>query len=320
MQNLTVTATGMRQTLEQRSVKIPIKRTIQWSELRHVLDIPDDLLAYEPSRTRSRAIDIWRTQVLQTMSELIRTRKSLGMNKNMRFIVFRSGMENLLIRFNMFTENLKVEFRECHHVDTFASITYYLDFILLSSVPDSIRNAPSCIAEIPEPTAQAEFFMADSDNSDDVVVVGEIVQETTGQQSQTQSHSCPSVGDFCTINTRETGTNQSDEIPVVVATTVDSISSECISHDPISRVSELDRLRREVDELRGENALLRSQAATSPGNSELVSPEFMELQQEMAEMRQMLRHMMELMSLSQQKQQMSDTTTATTTNDTTSTI
>jgi hypothetical protein len=208
--------TGMRKTLAHRSVKIPISRTVQLSDLVELLDIPNDFWAHEPSKTRSRAADVWITQGLPTIQELIQTRKSLGMNQSMRITVFRTGMEKLLIRFNQFTENVKVEFRE-HLIRGFnPSYTYYLDFILLSLVPDSIRYAPRFVAEIPEPAARAE--LVENSNSD-FVVVSAIVEETARQ------HQTPSIlrpGNFFANNTRETHPNHSEDTPVAVAISIDS--------------------------------------------------------------------------------------------------
>jgi hypothetical protein len=292
------TATGTRQTLKKRLVEIPILRTIQLSYLRHTLDLPSDFLFHEPTRTRSRATDVWRNQVLPTIVKLIQTRKSLGMNKHMRKVAFRSGMEKLMILFNQFCENVKVEFRivDLPRGSNRPTTNYYLDFILLSPVAESIRNGPSCVAEIPEPTALAE--LVESINAD-VVVVGAMIEEHAGQ-AQTQSHLQPC--DFSTLSFQGMQTTPMEDFPVVVATTIESLPSPCRPYAPICGVSEeLNLLRREVEELRLENAILRSQqevciaAAPSHGNSELsrlVSPEVLELRQEMEDMRQMISRMM----------------------------
>jgi hypothetical protein len=289
MDNPAAAETGMRQTLAQRSVKIPMSRTIRMSDLEESLDISNYLRAYEPIRTRSRAADVWRTQVLRTMSELIRTRKSLGMSKNLRLTVFRTGMEKLMNRFNMFTENVKAEFREKLYGRFNPLSTYYLDFFV--------------VAEVPGPTARAE--LVENCNSD-FVAIGTIVEVTFGSgQAQTQSQF--RQVDFAYSNARETRTNQSEDLPVAVALTLDSLSSEI---SPTAHVSggteDVDLLRREVDELRLENAHLRSRSGPSAGNSEplpIVSPEVLQLRREMEQMR----HIMDQM-ISQQNDQNTGTT------------
>jgi hypothetical protein len=235
------------------------------------------------------------------MSELIRTRKSLGMSKNLRLTVFRTGMEKLMIRFNMFTENVKAEFREKLYGRFNPLSTYYLDFIVLSPVPDGLRFAPRFVAEVPDPAARAELV---GNSNSNFVAVGTIVEQTGGQaQTQPQFRQV----NFASSNARETRTNQSEDLPVAVALTLDSISSEI---NPIAHVfgvtEDEDLLRREVDELRLENAYLRSRSGPSAGTSEplpMVSPEVLQLRREMGQMRHMMGQM-----ISQQNDQNTVTT------------
>jgi hypothetical protein len=289
MDNPAAAETGMRQTLAQRSVKIPMSRTIRMSDLEESLDISNYLRAYEPIRTRSRAGDVWRTQVLLSMSELIRTRKSLGMSKNLRLTVFRTGMEKLMNRFNMFTENVKAEFREKVYGRFNPLSTYYLDFIV--------------VAEVPGPTARAE--LVENCNSDFVATgtIVEVIFESGQRQTQSQFRQV----NFASGNARETRTNQSEDLPVAVALTLDSLSSEINPTAHISGVTEdVDLLRREVDELRLENAYLRSRSGPSAGNPEplpMVSSEVLQLRREMEQMR----HIMDQM-ISQQNDQNTVTT------------
>ena len=143
------TATGMRQTREKKVIPIPIARSVKKETLKQTLSLPQHFLQKEPPRTRDRASDLWENRVLKTMSELIRTRKSRSMNKHMRRVVFSSGMEKLVAEFNRSTENIKVDFQEHNKiVNREPTTTYSLQFCLLTPIPESVRNAPSCTAEI----------------------------------------------------------------------------------------------------------------------------------------------------------------------------
>ncbi|KAG7359647.1 hypothetical protein IV203_034745 [Nitzschia inconspicua] len=163
---------GMRLTLEKNSFQIPISRSIDLAKLQSLLDIPPDFLEHEPPHKREQIAKMWRDQVLLKMKELIQARKSLLMNKHMRKAVFRSGMEALMSRFNYITENTKVQFRE--QIKDNDSRNYYLEFFRLSPIPDNVRNAPSCAAEIPESVSWAQpvgYYTTES------LVIGEIVDE-----------------------------------------------------------------------------------------------------------------------------------------------
>jgi hypothetical protein len=261
-----------RPTLEKKSVEIPISRTIQLLEIEVKLDLPAEFLAYEPSPTRSRLSSVWQNQVLRSMCELIRKRKSRLVNKDMRKLQFRRNLKNLLDRFNELTENVKVEFHECHHLDSFASTTYYLDFILYNPAAGSVQDAPCCVAELPVP-APLITEVAENYNRD-VAPVSKTVQGVDGQQH------LPS-GNFSAI----TQTSQLDDIPVAVAvaTLADSHSFASSRHPPASGVPEVELLRREIDELRMQNESLRSQSISSSANSAtvpLVSSEVLESRRE----------------------------------------
>ena len=298
------TATGMRQTLDRRSLRIPISRNVQAADLGLKMPFPPDFLLYEPDRTRSRVADMWETQFIPTMANLIRTKKGFGMNKHMRQTVFRRGMEKLMIRFNQFTENIKVEFRE----DIGHKAVYYVDLFRLSPIPDSIRFAPSCAAEVPEPAARAQ---ASESSTTECVAVGEIVEEATETRPQTQ------YARSATIPAAPTA--PLEDIPIAMATAIGTVPTSRSSNSErssnsasFSGVPEIDLLRREVNELRLRNALLRSQleasndarSITSDSNS--TSPEVLELRREMEDIRHMMSQMM-AMSQQQQVQQMGST-------------
>jgi hypothetical protein len=234
----------------------------------------------------------------------------------MRKIEFRLKMIKLLNRFNEMMENVKVEFRDVHHGDSLASMSYYLDFILLTPVPGSVQaqepptavpdsvqvqDPPCCVSDFPVPAPSAPFEFVENSNSD--VVAAGVVVAPRHQQSQTLVH----PGVFPAINTRETTpTNRSENIPIAVATAVDSPSSEY--RPAITGAPELGLLRKGEEELRLENASLRSSAGSS-ASSPLISAEVLELRLQMEVMSQMMRQMME-QSVSQQYQQMSSTTSS----------
>lgn len=138
----------MRLTLDEKVVSLPVARSVRKEKLKQTLSLPPHFLQQEPPRTRERADDLWNTRVLTTVAQLIRTRKSRSMNKHMRKVVFHSGMEKLMTHFNQSTENIKVDFVQHNSNRGDPETTYSLKFCLLSPIPDSIRNAPSCTAEI----------------------------------------------------------------------------------------------------------------------------------------------------------------------------
>jgi hypothetical protein len=313
------TATGMREVLDQRSFKIPVWRLIQVTDLKHKVRLPSEFLAYEPSRTRSKVADMWTTQVIPTMADLIRTRKSLKMNKHMRKAVFRSGMEKLMIRFNQFTENIKAEFRIDDTGYLATATHYYVDIFRLNPIPDHIRFAPSCVAEVPEPAACAravETFYTES-----AVEVDVIADDDNNNEATRLPYVQPSVsfsGVVTTIPDTTQDSYQSEDIPMVVATTIDDPSPSPPSRSSMIRnndaacegVTEMDCLRRELNELRQQNALLRSQVGYETGHDvpsaagsardswdpstqthTPVSHEVQQLRREMEEMRQMMQQM-----------------------------
>jgi len=142
--------------------------------------LPSRMLRHEPPRTRERAMDLWTSHVVETVASLIRTRNSRSINKYTRRVVFHSGMEKLCSDFNRITENVKVEFRidegdegEGAKVRSWKRLVqgrrrkkpklrYSLEMCRLSPIAESVRNAPSCTAEIvqveQERVAEAELL------------------------------------------------------------------------------------------------------------------------------------------------------------------
>lgn len=209
------TGEGMRLTLEKISCKIPVSRWVKLAELQLALAIPISFLEHEPSRTLERASDLWDNQVLPKIHGLIQTRKSRQMNKYMRSAVFRSGMQVTLSRFNFMTENIKVELRELDSTDSseFGHAKYLLDFYLLSPIPDSVRYAPSCAAEIPDPVSLAQLVVEYP--WQEVMSIAEVV-EVNGHSLRSHTLDSSPV---------DPSLDPAEEIPMVEAT-VDSSSTQ----------------------------------------------------------------------------------------------
>jgi hypothetical protein len=188
------------------------------------------------------------------MTDLIHTRKSRGMNKHMRRVVFKSGMEKLVMQFNRSTENIKVDFQE--HYENISSsnnssrqsLSYSLKYCLLSPIPESIRNAPSCAAEIvrleEEGVAQAHLVGTTNDNGGQSCFPSGVVTEINGRVQSSSERTWTEQQQLGNTPLQATPalpttTTTPEAIHVAVAMSVDSnsiISSS--THEPWNSGSE----------------------------------------------------------------------------------
>mmetsp|Transcript_113977 Transcript_113977/g.170467 ORF Transcript_113977/g.170467 Transcript_113977/m.170467 type:complete len:247 (-) Transcript_113977:59-799(-) len=144
---------GIRKVLETFDIPVDPKR-------KFTANLPIHLLENEPRRLVAK--EMWDTQVCKAINVACRARKSWGVNKHVKRIVFRSAMEKICGFFNLRTENLKVQFRQQQQQDssrthrTGKRITYNLHVIRLSDIRANVRNARYVTAEIPERLEEAQ--------------------------------------------------------------------------------------------------------------------------------------------------------------------
>eukprot|EP00539_Tryblionella_compressa_P007450 CAMPEP_0178768140 /NCGR_PEP_ID=MMETSP0744-20121128/20068_1 /TAXON_ID=913974 /ORGANISM="Nitzschia punctata, Strain CCMP561" /LENGTH=320 /DNA_ID=CAMNT_0020424167 /DNA_START=392 /DNA_END=1355 /DNA_ORIENTATION=- len=122
-------AIGVRQTLETLAIPLDVRRKYMGfhGSSRDIV-LPSRMLRHEPPRTRERAMDLWTSHVVETVASLIRTRNS----------------------------------RSIRPTKKKAKITLQLGNVQTSPIAESVRNAPSCTAEIvqveQERVAEAELL------------------------------------------------------------------------------------------------------------------------------------------------------------------
>lgn len=148
---------GVREVVE--TFHVPLDPTKDFR-----LALPRRFLQDEPHQ--QRVIEVWNKDVVPTINNLCRARKSGFINRSLKRSVFQTGMENVCKDFSRKTENISVQFKQSEESDQYHHnrkiITYSLIFTRLTAVSQDIRNARYCVAEIPVnplrlPAVQAEY-------------------------------------------------------------------------------------------------------------------------------------------------------------------
>lgn len=148
---------GLREVIE--TFQVPLDPTKDFR-----LALPHRILQDEPHR--ERVVEIWNKDVVPTINNLCRARKSGFINRSLKRSIFQTGMENVCKDFSRKTDNISVQCQASQETDQYHHsrkiLTYCLIFTRLSAVTQRVRNARFCVAEIPTnphsvPAVQAEF-------------------------------------------------------------------------------------------------------------------------------------------------------------------
>ena len=129
---------AIRQVLDEHVIRLDPKRQRDFTA-----DVPIRFIEHE--HDIAKILELWDKSFRPSMNKLWHTRRSALANRYQRKAVFKSATENLCNDFSRRTENIKVLFDVIRDGEA-----YRLKLVKLSTVPDSIRNARSILAEIPD--------------------------------------------------------------------------------------------------------------------------------------------------------------------------
>jgi len=124
------------------------------------ITIPASFMEHEPDP--ERVSGAWQN-FCTAVQRQCKCRVDMFQNRRYRKTVFNIGMEKLCASFSRKTESVKVTF-ELRRGASRKEKTYLIHMVKLNAIPDDIRNARYCTAEIPpsEMQAYAEFVQVDS--------------------------------------------------------------------------------------------------------------------------------------------------------------